>query len=533
MYWRDGALPLQGLQATQSVQRSAVVQSMLIKDQLIGPRAPGMRPSMDPLEAGHGLVLPSGEKSTLSLSATMLSVTVLSATVLSKTILSETVLSAIALLPRSSLVLLVFSIPPALMQGHLFDVHSPPLVPHVFPAQVLAILWVLLTVVHGLVIVARTLLAIICHLSITRVLVNVACILATACLLLALVCVPQCIIRPPPASPHVPPPDRDFPSVQGLHHDRPEPENAMLEDQAPEAQTVSQLPGPVSSDHDHDTSMQVDARQVGLPVSPKDSPIIPSSEFDDLDIRTDDNGQPGTEITGDVNIREVFERLSEDHLFGVRVQKNKGGKGLARLKKKVMLAFKSQPRWDAVLSRFRNSPGSRLFDFEEATEIAVAHQESIASFRWVLDPDYVEMCYAHQQSADDLTLMLENAPPAERSAIFACFISFHPHLKETQEYRPSFDTCTLDRVEFTTAWFLATLDQEYDVIRRRLKMINLLAFWVPLYITHGLYDVLLQAIKPYRIPDPPIHAVWKPLDSSTPKSGSLNGTHPLHTPPSF
>ncbi|KAF9511555.1 hypothetical protein BS47DRAFT_1363706 [Hydnum rufescens UP504] len=359
MYWRDGALPLQGLQATQSMQRSAVVQSMLIKDQLIGPRAPGMRPSMAPLEAGHGLVLPSGEKSTLSLSATMLSTTVLSATVLSatmlsETVLSETVLSAIMLLPCSSLVLLVFSIPPALVQGHLFDIHSPPLVPHVFPAQVLAILWVLLTIVHGLVIITHTLLAIICHLSITCVLVNVTCILMVAPLLLTMPCVLLLVT-----------------GILGLHHDQPEPENAMLEDQAPEVQTVSQLPGPVSSDHDHDTSMQVDARQVGLPVSPKDSPIIPLSEFNDLDIRTDDNGQPGTEsnktakaspvnldppvfvgdwfriefsgVTGDVNIREVFERLSEDHLFGVCVQKNKGGKGLACLKKKVMLAFKSQP----------------------------------------------------------------------------------------------------------------------------------------------------------------------------------------------
>ncbi|KAF9514909.1 hypothetical protein BS47DRAFT_1392010 [Hydnum rufescens UP504] len=261
---------------------------------------------MDPLKAGHGLVLLSGEKSTLSLSTTMLSATMLSTTmlsmtmlsmtVLSKTVLSETVLSTIMLLPHSSLVLLMFSIPPALVQGHLFDIHSPPLVPHVFPAQVLTVLWVLLTIIHGLVIITHTLLAI------------------------------------------------------GLHHDQPEPENAMLEDQAPEAQTDSQLPGPVS---------------------PKDSPIIPSSEFDDLDIWTDDNGQPGTEsnetaeaspvnldppvfvgnwfhiefssITGDVNIREVFEHLSEDHLFSVRVQKNKGGKGLVRLKKEVMLAFKLQP----------------------------------------------------------------------------------------------------------------------------------------------------------------------------------------------
>ncbi|KAF9506801.1 hypothetical protein BS47DRAFT_1367084 [Hydnum rufescens UP504] len=418
MYWRDGALPLQGLQATQSMQRSAIIRSMLIKDQLIGPRAPGMRLSMDPLEAGHGLVLLSGEKRTLSLSATVLSTTVLSATVLSATVLSATVLSTTVLsatvlsttvlsttvlsttvlsetiLSKTMLstITLFACIPPTLVQGHLFDIHSPPLVPHVFPAWVLAILWVLLAVIHGLVIVAHTLLAIVCCLSITHVLMNVACILmvapllltmpcvlllmtgilATACPLLALVCVPQCIIRPPPpASPHVPPPDQDFPLVQGLHHDRPEPENAMLEDQAPEVQTVSQLPGPVSSDHDHDTSMQVDAQQVGLPVSPKDSPIIPSSEFNDLNIWTDDNGQPGTEsnetakaspvnldppvfvgdwfrikfsgVTGDVNIREVFEHLSEDHLFSVHVWKNKGGKGLAHLKKKVMLAFKSQP----------------------------------------------------------------------------------------------------------------------------------------------------------------------------------------------
>ncbi|KAF9519961.1 hypothetical protein BS47DRAFT_1357716 [Hydnum rufescens UP504] len=148
--------------------------------------------------------------------------------------------------------------PPTLVQGRLFDVHSPPLVPHVFPTWVLAILWVLLAIVHGLVIITHTLLAIVCHLSITHILVNVA------------------------SSPHIPPPDRDFPLVQGLHHDWPEPENAMLEDQAPEAQTVSQLPGPVSSDHDHDTSMQVDVQQVGLLVSPKDSPIIPLSEFNDL-----------------------------------------------------------------------------------------------------------------------------------------------------------------------------------------------------------------------------------------------------------
>ncbi|KAF9518810.1 hypothetical protein BS47DRAFT_1358666 [Hydnum rufescens UP504] len=285
------------------------------------------------------------------------------------------------------------------------------------------------------------------------ILLLVTGILVTTCPLLALIC--------------------------GLHHDWLEPENTMLEDQAPEVQTDSQLPGPVSSDHDHDTSMQVDVRQVGLPVSPKDSPIIPSSEFDDLNIQTDDNGQPGTEsnetakaspvnldppvfvgnwfciefsgITGDVNTREVFKCLSEDHLFGVHVQKNKGGKGLAHLKK---------------------------------------------------------------QSADDLTLMLENAPacreignlhmlhlfppPLEGDSgiwtfIRYCFLDLHhfpPLVADEVEYPQRM----LDQVEFTIAWFLATLDQEYDVIQCCLKMINLLAFWVPLYITHGPYDVLVHEL---------------------------------------
>ncbi|KAF9512814.1 hypothetical protein BS47DRAFT_1393843 [Hydnum rufescens UP504] len=385
-----------------------------------GPRAPGMRPSMDPLKAGHGLVLPSGEKSTLSLSATVLSttmlsvtvlsVTVLSMTVLSETVLSETVLSAIALLPCSSLILLSPIGPSHLPRsGSRHPLGSPrcrswsgdhrlyspghhlPSVHHSHSRE------------HHLYSCGGSS-------SSDHALHSPAHDRHSGDRLPSLgphLCSPM-HHSPPLASPHVPPPDRDFPSVQGLHHDRPEPENAMLEDQAPEAQTVSQLPGPVSSDHDHDTSMQVDVRQVGLPVSPKDSPIIPLSEFNDLDIWTDDNGQPGTEsnetakaspvnldppifvgnwfrikfsgITGDVNIREVFEHLSEDHLFGVRVWKNKGGKGLACLKKKVMLAFKSQPRQDAMLSHFRNSPGSRLFDFEEATKIAVVHQESIASF---------------------------------------------------------------------------------------------------------------------------------------------------------
>ncbi|KAF9514384.1 hypothetical protein BS47DRAFT_1361764 [Hydnum rufescens UP504] len=193
-------------------------------------------------------------------------------------------------------------------------------------------------------------------------------------------------------------------------------------------------------------------------------------------------------ITGDVNIREVFERLSEDHLFGVHVRKNKGGKGLARLKR----------------SGRTRSP---LLPFDGC---------------WI--QTMFEMCYAHQQSADDLTLMLENAPacreigdlrmlhlfppPLEGDSGIWTFIRYHfldlhhfpPLVADEVEYPQRM----LDRVEFTTAWFLATLDQEYDVIWHRLKMIdecshglvqqNLLAFWVPLYITHGLYDVLVHEL---------------------------------------
>ncbi|KAF9502727.1 hypothetical protein BS47DRAFT_1370062 [Hydnum rufescens UP504] len=464
MYWRDGALPLQGLQATQSVQRSAVIQSMLIKDQLIGPRAPGMRPSMDPLKAGHSLVLPSGEKSTLSLSATvlsatMLSMTVLSETVLSETVLSETVLSAIALLPHSSLVLLVFSIPPALVQGHLFDIHSPPLVPHVFPAWVLAVLWVLLAVVHGLVIITHTLLAIICHLSITRILMNVACILVVAPLLLTVPCVLLLCDRHSgdrlpslgPPSPHVPPPDWDFPSVQGLHHDRPEPENAMLEDQAPEAQTTDDNGQPGTESNE-----TAEASPVNL-----DPPVFVGDWF----------CIEFSSSTGDVNIREVFEHLSEDHLFGVHVRKNKGGKGLARLKKKVMLAFKSQPATDAVLSRFRNS-----------LDLGCLTSEGQPKLQW-------------------------------RPGVH-CFLSMDEVKYPQLHVRSS---------GIHHSMVLATLTRNM-MLYGPLEDDSLDEWQKPLW---------LQAIKPYGIPDPPVHAVWKPLDSSTPKSGSLNGTHPLHTPPSF
>ncbi|KAF9507989.1 hypothetical protein BS47DRAFT_1398193 [Hydnum rufescens UP504] len=94
-----------------------------------------------------------------------------------------------------------------------------------------------------------------------------------------------------------------------------------------------------------------------------------------------------------------------------QVRKNKMAKGAARNKKKVLLSFKSEQRRDAVLSLLRNSPEHRPWPFNEANTVHVDRQEALDSFHYVLCPEYMQMCYLHQQSPVDLTEMMENAPP--------------------------------------------------------------------------------------------------------------------------
>ncbi|KAF9514839.1 hypothetical protein BS47DRAFT_1392104 [Hydnum rufescens UP504] len=70
-------------------------------------------------------------------------------------------------------------------------------------------------------------------------------------------------------------------------------------------------------------------------------------------------------VTADIDIKAIFQLLMHDGLLGVRVRKNKTAKGLARKKQKVLLAFKSQQRWDLILEQFV-SGHYLLWEFEQA-----------------------------------------------------------------------------------------------------------------------------------------------------------------------
>jgi hypothetical protein len=228
-------------------------------------------------------------------------------------------------------------------------------------------------------------------------------------------------------------------------------------------------------------------------------------------------------VIGEPDVAEIFVHLRAQGVFGVRVRRNKSAKGQARAKKKIILAFKSQQRRDAVLSAFLNSERS-LWTFDAAVALGVDHQEALGSFRWILDPEYVEMCFAHQQSAEDLGMMLERAPPCREignlrelhpfphppevdSGIrffiryrFLEFNRFPPVVLAGHNPPPR----VLDRVCFPTAWLLTALDEVYSIERRRLMMIvcahtdrynqTILPFWVPLYVTNGPYDALVREL---------------------------------------
>ncbi|KAF9516282.1 hypothetical protein BS47DRAFT_1390917 [Hydnum rufescens UP504] len=207
-------------------------------------------------------------------------------------------------------------------------------------------------------------------------------------------------------------------------------------------------------------------------------------------------------------------------------------KGAARNKKKVLLSFKSEQRRDAVLSLLRNSPEHRPWPFNEANTVHVDCQEALDSFRYVLCPEYVQMCYLHQQSPVDLTEMMENAPPYRD---LGDLWRFHPFplpvaatsvktflrysLLELNRYPPTaVEGFTLgapqimDRIEFTTAWLVRTLDEEYTATRRQLAQFvrahairddrSTTPFWVPLYRTNGPYDDLVHVIGQSAMLDP-------------------------------
>ncbi|KAF9507554.1 hypothetical protein BS47DRAFT_1366554 [Hydnum rufescens UP504] len=154
--------------------------------------------------------------------------------------------------------------------------------------------------------------------------------------------------------------------------------------------------------------------------------------------------------------------------------------------KRVLLAFKSQQRRDIVLACFHDVPGFSPWQSTSMTALLPDHHETIGSYRYLWDAEYVEMSYAHQQSPDDLTLLLQNAPACQNIGdlrdlhpfpprigdpvdlkfyIHYHFLDFnrYPPLVNPEKISPS-RPCILDQVEFTTLWLLALLESEYSVV---------------------------------------------------------------------
>lgn len=116
-------------------------------------------------------------------------------------------------------------------------------------------------------------------------------------------------------------------------------------------------------------------------------------------------------VTAEVDVRQLFELFQARGLIGARIRKNKTGKGAARTRKKVMLSFKAEQKRDVLLSMLLASSEHKPWPFDEAIAVPVERQEALSSFRYVLCPEYVEMCYSQQKSPEDLAMMLQDAPP--------------------------------------------------------------------------------------------------------------------------
>ena len=228
-------------------------------------------------------------------------------------------------------------------------------------------------------------------------------------------------------------------------------------------------------------------------------------------------------VTAEVNVKALFECFRNEGLLGVRVRK-KGGKGAARSKKKVMFSFKSVEKRDRILSRMRDFPAERPWAFDEVIAVPANNQEALSSFRYVLHPEYVEMSFLHQQSTEDLAMMLLRAPPCRdigdlrelhefplppgetsiRSFLRYCLLELNRFPPVCSDSAIAGGPRVLDRVEFTSTWLLSTLDSVYGVARRRLVQFvrghidrsnqNSVAFWLPLYVTNGPYDSLIREV---------------------------------------
>ncbi|KAF9503789.1 hypothetical protein BS47DRAFT_1369282, partial [Hydnum rufescens UP504] len=279
-------------------------------------------------------------------------------------------------------------------------------------------------------------------------------------------------------------------------------------------------------------TMEMDSAPPEVPPGSLD-PVVPVGQWFCIEF---------TGVTAEVNMKEVFQSLVEDRLIGIRVRKDKflpnpmkSASLSVKTKmanppvkvKRVLLAFKSQQRHDIILAHFRDVPGFSPWQSTSMTALSPDHHETIGSYRYLWDAEYVEMSYVHQQSPDDLTLLLQNAPACRNIGnlrdlhpfpphvgdpvdlkFYICyrFLDFnqYPPLVNPEKISPSRPRI-LDRVEFTTLWLLALLESEYSVVRHQLSIVvcahtqresnrALLPFWVPLFVTGGPYDTLIREI---------------------------------------
>jgi hypothetical protein len=141
--------------------------------------------------------------------------------------------------------------------------------------------------------------------------------------------------------------------------------------------------------------------------------------------------------------------------------------------KKVQLSFKSQQRCDIVLARFHDIPGYSPWPFASATALPPNHLKVIDSYQYMWDPEYIELSYAHQQSPDNLTMLLRDAPACQNIGELRDLHPFPPcvcdpvdlkfylwyHLLDFNQYPPLVNTTSvplsrpriLDWIEFTTS----------------------------------------------------------------------------------
>ncbi|KAF9502790.1 hypothetical protein BS47DRAFT_1370013 [Hydnum rufescens UP504] len=191
-------------------------------------------------------------------------------------------------------------------------------------------------------------------------------------------------------------------------------------------------------------TMEMDSAPPKVPPGLLD-PVVPVGQWFHIEF---------TGVTAEVNMKEVFQSLVEDHLIGIRVRKDKflpnlmGSASLSvktKMKmgslsvktkmanppvkvKRVLLALKSQQRCDIILAHFHDVPGFSPWQSTSMTALSPDHHETIGSYQYLWDAEYVEMSYVHQQSPDDLTLLLQNAPACQNIGNLRDLHPFPPHV---------------------------------------------------------------------------------------------------------